>query len=77
MKGYHVELAGCIACARPVPLQTGARLVTLKTPEKEAESLAKAVAVTRNTFGFDSLTEAFSPRLLRSRRYRRRESSRA
>ena len=34
------------------------RLVTVKVPDKDAESLTKAVSLSRNTFGFDSLAEA-------------------
>jgi hypothetical protein len=62
IKGYHVALAGCIACTAPVPVGRGSepRFVTLKVPDKEKEGqpLAKAVPVSRNTFGFDSLAEA-------------------
>jgi hypothetical protein len=62
IKGYHVSLAGCIACTAPVPVGRGSepRFVTLKVPDKEKDGqpLAKAVPVSRNTFGFDSLAEA-------------------
>lgn len=60
VKGYHVALAGCVACTKPVTLGQAKepRLVTLKVPEKDADSLTKAVALSRNTFGFDSLAEA-------------------
>ena len=34
------------------------RLVTVKVPDKDAETLIKAVSLSRNTFGFDSLAEA-------------------
>jgi hypothetical protein len=34
------------------------RLVTLKVPDKDADSLMKAVSISRNTFGFDSLADA-------------------
>jgi hypothetical protein len=58
VKGYHLSLAGCIACTKPIELSGGPRFVTLKTPDKEGETLSKAVALSRNTFGFDSLVEA-------------------
>lgn len=60
VKGYHVALAGCVACGKPIAVGRAGepRLVTLKVPEKDAESLIKGVALSRNTFGFDSLAEA-------------------
>ena len=60
VKGYHVALAGCVACDKPVTIGAGSepRLVTLKVPDKDADSLMKAVALSRNTFGFDSLADA-------------------
>jgi hypothetical protein len=60
VKGYHVALAGCVACSKPVTVGHAKepRLVTLKVPDKEAASLEKAVTLSRNTFGFDSLAEA-------------------
>jgi len=60
VKGYHLALAGCVACTKPVTIGHAKepRLVTLKVPEKDAESLMKAVSLSRNTFGFDSLEEA-------------------
>jgi hypothetical protein len=60
VKGYHVALAGCVACGKPVTIGVGSepRLVTLKVPDKDADSLMKAVSISRNTFGFDSLAEA-------------------
>ena len=38
VKGYHVALAGCIACTKPVRLGRGgdARFVTVKIPDKQA-----------------------------------------
>lgn len=60
VKGYHVALAGCVACSKPVTIGAGSepRLVTLKVPDKDADSLTKAVSLSRNTFGFDSLADA-------------------
>src|SRR5262245_16918503 len=60
VKGYHVALAGCVACTKPITIgkTKEARLITLKVPEKDADSLAKAVALSRNTFGFDSFADA-------------------
>jgi hypothetical protein len=60
VKGYHVALAGCVACGKPVTIGAGSepRLVTLKVPDKDADSLMKAVSISRNTFGFDSLADA-------------------
>jgi hypothetical protein len=60
VKGYHVALAGCVACSKPVTLGKAKepRLITLKVPEKDADSLLKAVSLSRNTFGFDSLADA-------------------
>jgi hypothetical protein len=60
VKGYHVALAGCVACSKPVAIGKSKepRLVTLKVPEKDADSLPKAVSLSNNTFGFDSLAEA-------------------
>jgi hypothetical protein len=60
IKGYHLSIAGCLACTRPVTLGhlKESRLITLKAPDKEAESLRAAVEVSRNSVGFDSLGEA-------------------
>ena len=60
VKGYHVAVAGCVACSKPVTIGQSkeSRLITLKVPDKEADSLLKAVAISKNTFGFDSLAEA-------------------
>jgi hypothetical protein len=60
VKGYHLALAGCVACSKPIAVGRAGepRLVTLKVPDKDAESLVKGVALSRNTFGFDSLAEA-------------------
>ena len=60
VKGYHVALAGCIACTKPVAVGPAGepRFVTVKVPAQGGESLAKAVAVSRSTFGFASLAEA-------------------
>jgi hypothetical protein len=60
VKGYHLALAGCVACNKPVTIGKAKepRLVTLKVPEKDADSLTKAVSLSRNTFGFESLADA-------------------
>ena len=60
VKGYHVALAGCVACSKPVTIGQAKepRLVTLKVPDKDADSLMKAVSLSRNTFGFDTLADA-------------------
>jgi hypothetical protein len=60
IKGYHVSLAGCVACTAPVAIGRNGeqRFVTLKPPSKDGDTLVKAVEVSRNTFGFESLTDA-------------------
>src|SRR5260221_9266565 len=60
IKGYHVSLAGCIACTKPVALGRARerRFITLREPQKEAETLPKAVEVSKSTLGFDSLVDA-------------------
>jgi hypothetical protein len=60
VKGYHVALAGCIACSKPIAIGRAGdpRFVTVKVPDKDAETLIKAVSLSRNTFGFDTLQEA-------------------
>jgi hypothetical protein len=60
VKGYHVVLAGCVACTKPVAIGHAKepRFVTLKVPDKQADSLPAAVSLSRNTFGFDSLADA-------------------
>jgi hypothetical protein len=62
IKGYHLSVAGCLACTHPVTLGRlkEGRLLTLKAPDKEAESLRAAVEISRNSVGFDSLGEAKS-----------------
>ena len=60
VKGYHVALAGCVACSKPITIGKAKepRLITLKVPEKDADSIMKAVSLSKNTFGFDSLADA-------------------
>jgi len=60
VKGYHVSLAGCIACTKPVVVGRARerRFITLREPQKDAESLSRAVEVSRSTLGFDNLVEA-------------------
>jgi hypothetical protein len=60
IKGYHVSLAGCVACTKPVAVGRARerRFITLREPQKEAETLPKAVEVSKNALGFDSLVDA-------------------
>jgi hypothetical protein len=60
VKGYHISLAGCIACTKPVALGRARerRFITLREPQKDAETLPKAVEVSKSTLGFDNLVEA-------------------
>jgi hypothetical protein len=60
IKGYHLALAGCIACTKPVAVGRAGerRLITLGEPQKNAETLPAAVEISRNTLGFESLVEA-------------------
>jgi hypothetical protein len=60
VKGYHVAVAGCIACTKPVGVGRARerRFITLREPQKDAETLPQAVEVSRNTLGFDNLIEA-------------------
>jgi hypothetical protein len=60
VKGYHLSIAGCLACTHPVTVGTsqGMRLLTLKVPDKDAGSLRAAVEISHSSVGFDSLGEA-------------------
>jgi hypothetical protein len=60
IKGYHVALAGCVACSKPVAVgrTRERRFITLREPQKDAETLPAAVEISRNVLGFDSLPEA-------------------
>lgn len=60
IRGYHLSVAGCLACTRPVTVgrTNEKRLITLKAPEKEGESLRAAVEISRNSVAFSSLAEA-------------------
>ena len=60
IKGYHLSLAGCIACTKPVVVGRARerRFITLREPQKDAETLPKAVEVSKSTLGFDNLVEA-------------------
>ena len=60
VKGYHLSIAGCLACTHPVTVGSsqGSRLLTLKVPDKDAGSLRAAVEISRSSVGFDSLGEA-------------------
>lgn len=60
IKGYHLALAGCIACTKPVVVGRAKerRFITLREPQKDAETLPKAVEVSRNALGFDNLPDA-------------------
>jgi hypothetical protein len=60
IKGYRLGMSACLACAKPVAIGRAGerRFITLKTPQKEAGSLQKAVEISRSNLGFDSLIEA-------------------
>lgn len=60
VKGYHVALAGCIACTEPLPIgdRREPRYVTLKTPDKSAATLAAGVQLSKSTFAFDDFAAA-------------------
>src|SRR5262249_55371710 len=60
IKGYRVALAGCIACTKPVVVGRARerRFITLREPQKDGETLPKAVEVSQNALGFDSLPDA-------------------
>jgi hypothetical protein len=60
VKGYHVSVAGCVACTKPVVVGRARerRFITLREPQKDAETLPKGVEVARNTLGFDNLIDA-------------------
>jgi hypothetical protein len=60
IRGYRISLAGCIACTKPVIVGRARerRFITVREPQKEAESLPKAVEVSQSALGFDSLPDA-------------------
>lgn len=60
VKGYHLVLAGCIACTEPMPIgpQHQPRFVTLNAPEKGAETVAAGVTVSKSTVAFDDFEAA-------------------
>jgi hypothetical protein len=60
IKGYRVALAGCVACTKPAVVGRARerRFITLREPQKDGETLPKAVEVSKNTLGFDSLVDA-------------------
>jgi hypothetical protein len=60
VKGYRVALAGCVACTKPVAVGRARerRFITLREPQKDAESLPSAVQVSKSTLGFENLVEA-------------------
>jgi hypothetical protein len=70
IKGYHLSVSGCLACARPVVVgrTNEQRLITVKAPEKapdkapnrEAGTLRAAVEINKSSVAFDSLPEAKS-----------------
>jgi hypothetical protein len=59
-KGYHLALAGCIACTEPMVIGSHRepRFVTLATPDKGAASLAAGVPVSKSTVAFDDFGAA-------------------
>jgi len=61
IKGYHLAVAGCLACRRPLPVGSAGepRLVTLGAPDKSQKGALKdAVSISRNAVSFGSLAEA-------------------
>jgi hypothetical protein len=60
VKGYHLVLAGCIACTEPMPIgpQHQPRFVTLNAPEKGVETVAAGVTVSKSTVAFDDFEAA-------------------
>jgi hypothetical protein len=60
VKGYHLVLAGCVACTDPVPIgpQHQPRFITLNIPDKAAGSLAAGVTVSKSTVAFDDYAAA-------------------
>ena len=59
-KGYHLALAGCIACSEPMPIGSRGepRFVTLATPDKGAASLAAGVQVGKSVVAFNDFATA-------------------
>jgi hypothetical protein len=59
IKGYHVSVSGCLACARPLPAgnQNDPFYVTLKVPAR-GDSLRDAVEINRSTASFENEAEA-------------------
>ncbi len=59
-KGYHVALAGCIACSEPMAIgrRHEPRFVTLAAPDKSAASLAAGVQVSKSTVAFNDFATA-------------------
>ncbi|HEY6476014.1 MAG TPA: hypothetical protein VI456_05490 [Polyangia bacterium] len=59
-KGYHLALAGCIACTEPMPIGSRhePRFVTLATPDKHAATLAAGVQVSKSVVAFDDFAAA-------------------
>jgi hypothetical protein len=60
IKGYHVALAGCLACTDPLPIgdRGEPRYVTLEIPDKTAATLAAGVPLSKSNFAFDDLPAA-------------------
>lgn len=61
IKGYHLALAGCLSCSRPLPVGPGgeARLVTVGIPDDSVKgSLPEALSLSRNAVSFNDLPEA-------------------
>ncbi len=59
-KGYHLALAGCIACTEPMPIgsRREPRFVTLSTPDKRAASLPAGVQVSKSVVAFNDFAAA-------------------
>jgi hypothetical protein len=57
-KGFHLALAGCLACAQPLQVGTERRLLSLKAPVRGAKSLRAGTELSRTTVTFANLGEA-------------------
>jgi len=59
-KGYHLMLAGCLACTEPMAIgaRHDPRFVTLAPPDKRAASLVAGVPVSKSVVAFDDFAAA-------------------
>ena len=59
VRGFRMKVVGCLTCDEPVATSgAGKRLLTLKAPGRDADSLGAGVAVARPNIPFDTLGEA-------------------